>query len=66
MAQERFTQIEQRNATDKIKMCYELYVDSFKSIEYNIFSELFQNWLQFFGGGDIDDCIAYFKKNKIK
>ena len=66
MKLERFEEIEKRNSLDKIKMCYELHSESFNSINYNTFTNLFQQWVQFFSGGDVDDCVAYFRKNKVE
>lgn len=66
MTELRFKEIVNRNTTDKIKLCFELHSESFKPINYSTFTNLFQQWLQFFGGGNIDDCIAYFKKNKVQ
>ena len=66
MTRERFEEIEKRSSTDKLKLCFELYCESFGQIPYEHFTHYFQMWLSMFAGKNIEQAIKYFKDNKVK
>ena len=66
MTKSRFEEIEKRSSTDKLKLCFELYCESFGQIPYEHFIQYFQMWLNIFAGKSIEQAIQYFKDNKVK
>lgn len=65
MNKERFNQIEKRNQNDKLKLCFELYCETFNPISYNDFTVNFEIWLTLYAGKTIDEAVRYFKENKV-
>lgn len=65
MIKSRFEELEKRNRGDKLKLCFELYCDTFNAIPYEHFTHYFQMWLNMFAGKTIDQAIQYFKDNKL-
>jgi hypothetical protein len=65
MTKQRFEEIEKRNSNDKVKLCFELYCETFGQIPYEQFIQLFQAWLGMFAGKSIEQAIEYFKNNKV-
>lgn len=66
MISEKFKELEQRNGSDKIQLCYELFCEEKQAIPVNQFKQLFSIWLRMFNGGSVENAIEYFKKNKVK
>ena len=45
MTKDRYEQIKERNKTNKLMICYEIFCEKKKQIPYNTFTDLFPQWL---------------------
>lgn len=45
MDKQRYQEISQRNKTDKLKLCYEVFCEEKKQIPYQEFVQIFPQWI---------------------
>ena len=66
MTRERFKEIELRTKGDQMQLCYELFCEEKSVMNREEFNHMFPLWLNMFRLGGIQQCIEYFKNNKLK
>jgi hypothetical protein len=66
MTKQRFEELQKRNQSNQMMLCYELFCEEKKQISLEEFNNYFQQWLFFNKGGSIQNAIDYYRVNKVK